>query len=102
MTAGPPFLTAEWRHPGSIPSPDGGEAAILVREWGYTHRRKRGGTFEYRVAHPAWRIWRATESSVDADLAGLYGQEWADQLIEPDSVFLADGSPVVVHAAARL
>lgn len=79
------------------------EDFLTHREWGYTRQRD-GGTVEYRVDHPRWTVF----PSVDAQCAGpalgaSFGDDFADVLRHgPDSAWLSDGSPVVVHRPVRL
>ena len=69
---------------------------ITEHYWGYTSLR--GGCGEYRVEHPRWKIWNATDFELKADLATLYGQQFAETLNQPPrSAFIADGSPITVH-----
>lgn len=78
------------------------EEFITEHYWGYTRQRD-GGTVEYRVEHPSWRVWPATEASLDADVAALYGPDFAAALAgPPTSAFVADGSPIVVRRARRI
>lgn len=78
------------------------EEFITERHWGYTRQRD-GGTVEYRVEHPRWRVWPIGRHTLDADLAQLYGPAWAAVLAgRPTSALLADGSAVAVYAARRL
>jgi uncharacterized protein YqjF (DUF2071 family) len=78
------------------------EEFIAEHYWGYCRQRD-GGTVEYRVAHPAWRVWRATDAHADCDTAALYGPEFAPLLCRPpDSAFLADGSEVSVYRPTRI
>jgi hypothetical protein len=78
------------------------EEFITEHYWGYTRQRD-GSTIEYRVTHPAWRVWSVTAPQVTGDLAPLYGLEVARILHGvPASAFLADGSAVKVHAPIRL
>jgi uncharacterized protein len=78
------------------------EEFITEHYWGYTAQRD-GGTVEYRVEHPSWRVWKAGEAALDADVANLYGAEFADALATPpSSAFVADGSPIVVRRARRI
>ena len=78
------------------------EEFITEHYWGYTAQRD-GGTIEYRVEHPSWRVWRANEAALDADVAALYGPQFAAPLATPpSSAFVADGSPVVVRRAVRI
>jgi uncharacterized protein len=78
------------------------EEFITEHYWGYTAQRD-GGTVEYRVEHPSWRVWKAGEAALDADVANLYGAEFAHALTAPpSSAFVADGSPIVVRRARRI
>ena len=78
------------------------EAFITEHYWGYSRRRD-GGTLEYRVEHPRWRVWRASEARVDCDVAQLYGEPFVEALHEPPaSAFLADGSEVTVFRGVPL
>ena len=78
------------------------EEFITEHYWGYAARRD-GGTTEYQVAHPRWRVAQARESSLDADVAELYGDAFVPVLRNPPaSAFLADGSPVQVFTGSKL
>jgi uncharacterized protein YqjF (DUF2071 family) len=78
------------------------EEFITEHYWGYTAQRD-GGTVEYRVEHPSWRVWQAADAALDADVASLYGAEFAAPLsAPPSSAFIADGSPIVVRRARRI
>ena len=81
----------------------GSEAEFITEHyWGYTAQRD-GGTIEYRVEHPSWRVWRADEAALAADVAALYGPRFAAPLAAPpSSAFVADGSPVVVRRPVRI
>lgn len=79
--------------------PDDQSQETFVKEhyWGYV-AQPGGSTLEYRVEHPPWRIWRATASHLDCDVAALYGAEFAEALSGPPaSAFLAEGSAVSIH-----
>src|SRR6266576_4332509 len=54
-----------------------GSHAEFVTEhyWGYTCVR--AGCSEYRVEHPRWRVWNADTFELCADLATLYGEQFA-------------------------
>jgi hypothetical protein len=55
------------------------------------------------VAHPRWRAWPAGDVALDADVAGLYGEAFAEALGgAPHSAFVAEGSPVRVYFPRRL
>ena len=78
------------------------EEFITEHYWGYTRQRD-GGTIEYRVAHPRWNVWTATDVRLDGDLAPVYGDPFARLLGGPPrSAFVADGSPVTVFAPGRI
>lgn len=82
--------------------PDALETFIAEHYWGYSRQRD-GGTVEYRVDHPRWRIAAADECSLTCDFEALYGQAFGPLLASPpDSVFLADGSPIEVGFGQRL
>jgi hypothetical protein len=50
------------------------------------------------VEHPRWKIWNATSFEFNADVAALYGEEFAEVLNQPPrSAFIADGSPITVQ-----
>jgi uncharacterized protein len=82
--------------PQAIPA---GTHAELITEhyWGYTSLRS--GCGEYRVEHPRWKTWNASGFELKADVATLYGKQFAETLSRPPrSAFIADGSPITVHA----
>jgi len=78
------------------------EEFITEHYWGYTRQRD-GGTVEYRVSHPRWNVWTATEAWTSGNLGPVYGDAFAQVLAGPPrSAFVADGSPVTVFAPARI
>ena len=79
------------------PIPAGSHAEFITEHcWGYTALRS--GCSEYRVEHPRWKIWNASEFQLNADIATLYGEQFAEVLNQlPRSAFIADGSPITVH-----
>ncbi|MBW3623772.1 MAG: DUF2071 domain-containing protein [Armatimonadetes bacterium] len=77
------------------------EEFITEHYWGYTARR--GGSAEYRVEHPPWRVWQSDRASVEVDVEAIYGPEFVEPLSAPlHSAFVAEGSPVRVNAGARM
>ena len=81
---------------------DSEEEFITEHYWGYTRQRD-GGTIEYRVEHPRWNVWNASDAQLVGDLATVYGDAFARALAGPPrSAFVADGSPVTVFAPARI
>jgi len=78
------------------------EEFITEHFWGYSAQRG-GGTAEYRVEHPRWRVRPVNEARFDCDVATLYGGEFVEGLkAEPSSAFLAQGSPVTVYQGLRI
>ena len=88
--------------PSRAIAPGSEEEFIPEHYWGYT-RQKDGGTVEYQVTHPRWRVWSASDATLSADVAELYGPSFVDVLSSPpDSAFLADGSAIAVHMPRRI
>jgi hypothetical protein len=81
--------------PQTIPA--GSHAEFITEHyWGYTSLRSSCG--EYRVEHPRWKIWNATDFELNADVVTLYDEQFAETLNQPPrSAFIADGSPITVH-----
>ena len=74
------------------------EQFISEHYWGYSRQRD-GGTVEYQVTHPQWRVWRGADAGFEGDAAAVYGLGFAKVLARsPDSAFIADGSAVCVLA----
>jgi uncharacterized protein YqjF (DUF2071 family) len=98
-----------WQHLGATTvstaavAPAGSEATFVTEHfWGYTRQRD-GGTVEYEVQHPPWRIWNAVSPTLDADVLRIYGSAFAESLATPPrSAFVAEGSPVVVFSPSRI
>lgn len=76
---------------------------VTEHYWGYTSRRD-GSTLEYRVDHPPWRVWDASEAEYEGPgMPELYGPALSRILLgEPRSAFVAEGSEVAVHSGIRL
>ena len=94
----------EVRTAGLPDFPDLDSEAEFVAEhyWGYSRQRD-GGTVEYRVDHPKWRVWKADAAELDCDVASVYGAGFTEWLpAAPRSAFLAEGSAVVVSRGQRL
>ncbi len=81
--------------PHSIPA--GSHAEFITEHyWGYTAVRDRCS--EYRVEHSRWKIWDAATFNFCAEIAVLFGRQFAETLrAAPRSVFIADGSPITVQ-----
>jgi len=75
---------------------------ITEHHWGYTTQKGRH-SLEYEVQHPRWTVWNAKHASFSGNADGLYGAKIAKVLAqEPDSAFLAEGSPVTVFKSASI
>jgi uncharacterized protein len=75
---------------------------ITEHYWGYAKQRG-GGTREYKVWHPPWRLWPEASGRFEGDAAGLYGTRFAEALARiPDSVCVAEGSDVHVFAGRTI
>ena len=102
-------LRRRWNGIGAVVSgspreagPGSEEEFITEHYWGYSSLRG-GGSAEYKVEHPRWRVWPLQRPVLDCDVAALYGKPFADPLLaEPSSAFLADGSEVAVYPGVRL
>lgn len=78
------------------------EEFVAQHYWGYAAQRD-GGTMEYRVDHPVWRIWQAHSARLECDVEKLYGKEFAQSLRgNPSSAFLAEGSEVTVYRGVKI
>ena len=83
-------------------APGGAAEFIFEHYWGYTRQRD-GGTVEYQVEHPRWRVWTAERPRLDSDIAALYGPAFVPSLSAPPrSAFVAEGSPVLVRRGVRV
>jgi uncharacterized protein YqjF (DUF2071 family) len=86
----------------TLPPPLSEAAFITEHFWGYTRQRD-GGTVEYEVSHPRWRVWTGTSPSLVADVPRLYGSSFARALAgQPASTFIAEGSEVTVFRPRRI
>jgi uncharacterized protein len=95
-------LTARTTGPARPLEPSSEAEFVTEHYWGYTRQRD-GGTVEYRVDHPRWNVWSATDARLDGDPDSVYGPDFARALSgPPTSAFVADGSPVTVFAPTRI
>ena len=88
----------------ATPLVPGAEAEFITEHyWGYTKQRG-GGTSEYRVDHPSWLVWDASEASYESPPTGsLFGPMLSEVLVtEPTSAFVAMGSDVSVFSAVTV
>ena len=72
------------------------EEFITEHYWGYT-KLDRHRTGAYYVEHPKWEVYPVSAFMVDCGFGNLYGAGFAAlEKQEPESVFLAEGSEVIV------
>jgi len=78
------------------------EEFLSDRGWGYTRQRD-GGTIEYLVEHPRWRVWTDVRWELNGPLGEFYEEPFADILSGvPASAVVCDGSAVAVHLPERI
>jgi uncharacterized protein len=82
---------------------DGSEEEFITEHyWGYT-RINESETFEYNVEHPRWQVYDVKEHSINVNFGKIYGQEFSHLAkTKPKSVFLAEGSEIIVKKNFRL
>jgi uncharacterized protein YqjF (DUF2071 family) len=81
----------------ALPQDGSQEQYITEHYWGYA-RGRNSGSIEYKVEHPQWRVWQASEAVFEGDTEELYGKELAAVLTQkPFSAFLAEGSKIEVY-----
>ncbi len=80
------------------PIPKGSkEEFIFEHYWGYTSLSQ-FRTGEYRVEHPRWNIYPVNHFSYTIDFGKLYGEDFSFlNNMQPDSLFVAEGSDVRVY-----
>jgi uncharacterized protein YqjF (DUF2071 family) len=94
-------LAARASQGGSPPAPGSIEEFVMIRHWGYNGEARKD-TIEYKVDHPAWRVWKAKDVRVEVEAEAICGHEIASQLKNPISSLVADGSAVTIHWRTQL
>jgi hypothetical protein len=88
-------------NPG-LPGEGSLEQFITEHYWGYA-AQPRGGSVEYRVEHPSWKVWQVRQSLFEGDAEKFCGNKIAAALRgKPETAFLAEGSAVHVMRGQRL
>ena len=86
----------------TLPPENSEERFITEHYWGYAQQSD-GATMEYRVLHPAWRVWRGCDGGFEGDMTELYGRDLAAVVRgKPSSAFLAEGSEVTVFQGRKI
>ena len=78
------------------------EEFITEHYWGYNKVNENVST-EYGVEHPRWSVYKLLNHSIKVDFGKVYGAdfEFLNDL-QPDSVFVADGSKVVIKKGKKI
>jgi uncharacterized protein len=98
----PSSLSARFEGTPGVLQPGSEEEFITEHYWGYVVQRD-GSALEYRVEHPSWRVWRATESRFECDVERDYGKQYRAALEgRPSSAFVAEGSEIAVFRGEGL
>ena len=95
-------IVAEFSGDPNLPGKNSIEEFITEHYWGYSSQQD-GGTVEYQVEHPQWKVWQASDVSMSGNFTNFYGTEFASALESPpSSAFVADGSPVIIRKGKRI
>jgi len=98
-----------WHHlqvdaaPTTIPIERGSETEFITEHyWGYARINDRR-TNEYEVTHPTWEAYPVQAYQFKVDFGLVYGKDFGFLTNrEPDSVLLAEGSPITVESRRKL
>ena len=94
-------LSASIGGPPALPAMGSLEQFITDHYWGYNGGKDRS-TREYRVDHPAWRVWQARSVSLEGDPREIYGSFGEALAQPPHSALVAEGSAVSVFGGAGI
>ena len=73
------------------------EEFIFEHNFGYT-KIDNLNTEEYKINHPRWDINKILHYKINCDFGKMYGNHFSFlNTVRPDSVFLAEGSPISVN-----
>lgn len=82
--------------PGSM------EEFITEHYWGYAVKNHTQ-TYEYAVEHPQWNVHDVMSYSLDCNFGEVYGEQFSFlKQQQPDTVFMAEGSEILVRRAGIL
>ena len=89
--------------PVAVAMPEGSMEEFITEHYrGYTAYSPEITT-EYEVEHPRWQVYPVKKYSIEVDFRRVYGTDFAFlNLQKPDSVLLAEGSPIRVRVARKL
>jgi len=84
------------------PVPESEAEFVIEHYWGYTAQRD-GGTVEYQVEHPPWRVAPVARAELEGNVGRFYGPPFEESLREsPVSALVAEGSAVSVSWGRRI
>ena len=83
--------------------PEGSEAEFITEHyWGYT-RLSDKETGQYGVEHPRWSVYPVRDYQIDVDFETVYGKDFAFLNLQlPVSVYLAEGSEIIVRSGGKI
>ena len=82
--------------------PGSEEEFITEHFWGYTRLNEKK-TSEYGVEHPKWKMYDVKHYQINVNFASVYGSEFGSLTTQkPDSVFLAEGSEIIVRSGRKI
>ncbi len=78
------------------------EEFITEHYWGYS-KINDTQTKEYGVEHPRWQMYKTMDYKIDAHFAEIYGANFGYlQNAKPISVFLAEGSEIIIKTGRNI
>ncbi len=99
---GPERIAASAIGAPRLAEPNSEAEFVTGHYWGYTRQRD-GGTLEYEVRHPPWRVWKTAEPVLVVQPPSLFGLELDSVLGRPPrSALIAEGSAVTVFRPSRV
>jgi uncharacterized protein len=96
------FLRLETEGAAFLPAEGSLSQFITEHYWGYAAQRN-GSSLEYEVQHPQWKVREAKIAEFSGDATRFYGTALGKVVMrQPDSAFLAEGSPVTVFKGTQV
>lgn len=94
-------LAVDFHGPAAIPTPGSIEDFLTDRHFGYVSAER--ATREYRVDHPPWRVWPATDAHLSHGVHDAFGRRFERALDRaPLSAFVAEGSRMLLRRPRSL
>jgi len=103
------WRTSQWNsfavttEKNAVAIPVGSEEEFITEHyWGYTKTGDNQSS-EYGVEHPRWDVYPVIDYQIDVNFREVYGQAFEFlKTLKPVSVFLAEGSPIVVRSGRKV